>query len=30
MTPGIVVGVLSLIALALAILARYRHRLAGG
>ena len=29
-TRGIVLGVLSLIALAFAILARYRHRLAGG
>jgi hypothetical protein len=29
-TPGIVVGILSLIILALAILARYRYRLAGG
>lgn len=30
MTPGIVLGVLSLIALAFAIVARYRYRLAGG
>jgi hypothetical protein len=29
-TPGIVLGVLSLIALAFAIVARYRYRLAGG